>query len=297
MSGTGTHRPGTDFPHLLTAAPLVAVLLLGVSACGASPTTAAPSGSTGAAASASHPWDGLTGAKREQALLAQAKKEGELSVYSGYNDEQSMADAFTKKYGIAVHVYSANSESVLQRINQEGSAGKSANDVVVDPSPDMQAIQSQGLLGTYTSEYRDAIPEKGKGKQWTGVRRLAFVAGWNTDHLKTGDVPADYSGFADPSWKGRISMELSDVDWYATVKQYYLDHGKSEKDVDAMFEAIAQNSKVAKGHTVQGSLLAAGQFDVALSVYTQTIERLEAKSAPVTYGADEHAIVEPVVVR
>lgn len=273
--------------------PLVAAVAMLVSACGGSPSAGPAAG----APAASHPWDALKGAEREQMLLDAAKKEGRLTVYSGYNDERAMADAFTKKYGIEVDVYNANSETVLQRVLQESSAGKSLNDVLILPSADIDAAQDEGLLGTYASEYRDAISDKGKGDQWTGVWRLAFVAGWNSTAVKPEDVPDDFSGFADPSWKGRISLELADYDWYSTLRDYYLKQGRSEQEVEQMFDAIAANSLTAKGHTVQGQLLAAGQFDVAMSVYTQTVERLEAEGAPVTYGANEGNVVEPVVVR
>ena len=283
-------------PRVGLVLAVVAVAALGMAACG----QPVPQGSPNADATASaaeKPWSGLTGAAREKALLEQAQKEGTLSVYSGYNDEKSMAEAFTKKYGIKVDVYNANSESVLQRVLQESKADKSRNDVLINPSPDMQVAQSEGVLGSYDSEYRDAISAKGKGDLWTGVRRLAFVAGWNTDAAPTASIPDDYSGFADPAWKGRISLELNDVDWYATVKQYYVDQGKSDQDIGRMFHTIASNAKVVKGHTVQGDLMAAGQFDVAMSVYSQTIERLLAKGAPVSYGVDGGHSVSPVVVR
>lgn len=177
-----------------------------------------------------------------------------------------MAEAFTEKYGIEVEVYNANSETGLARVVQESSAGRALNDVLIAPSPDIQAAQDEGLLGTYSSEYRDAISDKGKGEQWTGLRRLAFVAGWNTDMIDGADVPDEYSGFADPAWNDRISLELGDIDWYVTLRDYYLDQGMSEEEVEQMFRQIAENSTVAKGHTVQGELLAAGQFPVALSL-------------------------------
>lgn len=226
-----------------------------------------------------------------------AEPEGKLSVYSAFNDEQAMAEAFTEKYGIEVEVYNANSETVLARIVQEDSAGRALNDVLIAPSPDIQAAQDEGLLGTYSSEYRDAVSDKGKGEQWTGLRRLAFVAGWNTDMIDGADVPDEYSGFADPVWNERISLELGDIDWYVTLRDYYLDQGMSEQEVQQMFRRIAENSTTAKGHTVQGELLAAGQFPVALSLYTQTVERLEQNGAPATYGAEEGEVVQPVVVR
>lgn len=264
--------------------------------CGAPPGSGAAS-KAGQAAASPQPWDRLTGGAREKALLSAAKKEGKLSVYSSYNDEPSMAKAFTAAYGIKVDVYQANSETVLQRVLQETAAGKPRNDVLISPGPDMEAISGQGVLRDYTSQYRDAVPAVGKGKQWTGVRRLAFVAGWNTNLISTADMPTSFKDFADPKWKGRISLEFSDADWYTALRKYYLGTGMSKDAVTTMFQDIAKNEKTVKGHTVQGNLMAAGQFPIALSAYTQTIQRLKMKGAPVSYGAEEGHLVNPVVVR
>jgi iron(III) transport system substrate-binding protein len=267
-----------------------------MAACGAPPQSG-PDGGQAAPSSAAQPWDGLTGAARESALLEAAKKEGDLMVYSAFNDEQVMADAFSKKYGIKVNVYNANSETVLQRVVQESTANKLGNDVLVAPATDMTAMESKGVLGDYRSSYRDAMPDAGKSTGWTGVRRLAFVAGFNTGKVVPADLPADYAGFADPKWNGRISMEYSDIDWYATLRRYYEKRGMSAGDISSMFTRIAANSKTAKGHTVQAELLAAGQFDVALSVYTQSINRLVDKGGAVSFGEGSGHIVNPVVVR
>jgi iron(III) transport system substrate-binding protein len=278
--------------RLLFALALAAAL----AACGSPPGAGNDVDQRGPAPTG-QPWDGLTGAAREHALLDAAKREGDLTVYSAFNDEQAMADAFSKKYGIKVSVYNANSETVLQRVVQEATARKIGNDVLVAPATDMAAMQSRGLLGDYSSPYRDQMPDAGKSAGWTGVRRLAFVAGWNSGHLSPDQLPKDYAGFTDPKWRGRISMEYSDIDWYATLRRYYQLRGMSPSDVTAMFQRIAGNSKTAKGHTVQAELLAAGQFDVALSVYTQSIGRLTDKGASVSYGAGTGHIVSPVVVR
>ncbi|MFG1929356.1 extracellular solute-binding protein [Mycobacterium sp. NPDC048908] len=285
------HRPARAV--VMVAIGLAAALVAG---CGAPPHSG-PDGGQAVGSSQAQSWNGLTGAQREAALVAAAKAEGELTVYSAFNDEQAMADAFSKKYGIKVNVYNANSETVLQRVVQEATAHKLANDVLVAPATDMTAMESKGLLGDYRSSYRDVMPEAGKSTGWTGVRRLAFVAGFNTGKLAPADLPADYAGFADPKWGGRISMEYSDIDWYATLRRYYREKGMPAEDVSAMFRKIAANSKTVKGHTVQAELLAAGQFDVALSVYTQSVNRLIDKGAQVSFGEGTGHIVSPVVVR
>ena len=217
-------------------------------------------------------------------------------VYSAFNDEQTMADAFTEKYGLDVAVYNGNSESVLQRVVQETSGNKLGNDVIVLPAPDLESLNDSGVLTPYESEYRDAVSEHGKGEDWTGIRRLAFVAGWNTKKVSEDEVPTDYADLAGPAWKDRMSMELGDYDWYATLADHYQDEGMSEAEVDDLFEGLVSNSEVTKGHTAQGQFLIAGKFDIALSVYSQTVDRAKEDGAPVSYG-DGTPRVGPVVVR
>jgi iron(III) transport system substrate-binding protein len=281
---------GRRIRHIVSIGALAIATTWALSAC------APGAGGEVAARAGDLPWTGLEGRERESALLEPAKSEGTLMVYSAFNDEQSMADAFAEKYGLKVEVYTGNSESVLQRASKEVSAGQISNDVLILPAIDMEAVNDDGILSVYESEYRDAVSDKGKGEDWTGVRRLAFVAGWNTENLDTGDVPTDYADLADPAWKGRLSMEMSDFDWYATLADDYRDSGMSDSEVAALFEGLVANSEVTKGHTAQGDFLAAGKYDIALSLYSQTVERSQGNGAPVSYG-DGSPRVEPVVVR
>lgn len=79
--------------------------------------------------------------------------------------------------------------------------------------------------------------------------------------------------------------------------QYYVEQGKSEQEVIDLFTALVANAQLAKGHTVQVELLSAGQFAVALSAYSHTIDQFAEKGAPVTWRPVEGAPVQPVVVR
>jgi iron(III) transport system substrate-binding protein len=60
---------------------------------------------------------------------------------------------------------------------------------------------------------------------------------------------------------------------------------------------MAANAKIAKGHTVQGELLSAGQFDVAVSSYSHTIDKASADGAPVAWKPEGGEPVQPIVVR
>ena len=124
-----------------------------------------------------------------------------------------------------------------------------------------------------------------------------FVLGWNTDLVKPGEQPTSLKDLADPKWKGKISLELGDFDWFATMYQYYRHQGMTDAEVHDLFVAIAANSKTVKGHTAQGELLSAGQFAIAPSIYSHTVDKAADKGAPVVWRPTTGGVVEPAITR
>lgn len=272
---------------------LVAGLLL--SGCGTAATTTAGAQDKGSDPYA--PYKNLTGQERTSKLLAAARKEGGvLDLYTSNTDIQDLIDGFTKAYpDIKVNAFRAGSETVLQRTLQESQAHKPRNDVIDTDELELNALDDQHLLRPYTGPALAALRPAAKNLGgWTAERFNAFVVGWNTDKVPKSQQPKDFSDFADPKWKGKLSVEIGDWDWYAAVHTYLTDEkGMSEADVDALFKKIIANVRVTKGHTVQGEQLGAGQFAVALSVYSHTVDKAARKGAPVTWKP----ALEPVILR
>lgn len=242
-------------------------------------------------------YNGMSGEERTEALVAAAQEEGELSVYTSNTDLDAIVEAFTEKYDIDVNVYRGNSESVLQRVLQESQAGFAGVDLIETNSGELNILGEEGILYPYESELRDAVREEGQKEFWTADRFNAFVAAWNTDLVADDEVPTSLEGFADSRWKGRISMELGDVDWFSAMWNYYLDQGKSEDEVRAMFDAIAANSKIVKGHTVQAELLSAGEFAAGVSMYSHSVQEGTEDGRPITWRSDDVEPVQPLVLR
>jgi iron(III) transport system substrate-binding protein len=277
----------------LPAGLLAAGLLL--AGCGASPTTTTAGSAPGKNPYA--PYESLSGTERTDKLLADARSEGgTLDLYTSNTDIQDLVDAFQKAYpGIKVHAFRANSETVLQRALQENDANKPQNDVMDTNDLELRALDAQHLLHAYKGPAEAGLKDAAKHLGgWTAERFNAFVVGWNTDRVKKGQEPTDFADFADPKWKGKLSVEVGDWDWYASMHTYLTEEkGMSDAEADALFKKIAANVKVVKGHTVQGELLSAGQFSVALSVYSHTVDKAAKKGAPVAW----RPAVEPVILR
>jgi iron(III) transport system substrate-binding protein len=284
--------------------PLIALALaltLVSAACGGSPS--APSGSSDGPEAASPAqavydrFNNMTGQGRTDELLKAAKAEGELSIYTSNNDITEVADAFKEKYGLQVRTYRASSEAVLQRILQENKANFQGADILETNAPEMNIASHEGLLYPYRSEHRDKVRPQGLNENWTADRFNAFVVGWNTNLVKPGEEPTSFEDLASPRWKGKLAMEIDEVDWYASLTTYWLEHGKTQQEIDDLFNAIAANSKITKGHSATGELLSAGQYSVFISAYTQNIDDPAADGAPVTWRPANGKPVQPITLR
>jgi iron(III) transport system substrate-binding protein len=294
--------------HRFTAplAATAAVLLL--AACGGSPTASNDDGGgngrddTDVAQHAIETYDkynGMSGQERTDALVACAEEEGQLNVYTSNTDMDDLIDAFSDLYDVDVNNYRANSETVLQRILQEDEAGYYGADIFETNALELGVASEEGLLYPYESELRDSVREEGrKNPDWTASRFNVFVIGWNTDLVAPGEEPTSLEDLADPKWRGKISMEVGDVDWFTAMHDYYTgEKGMSEDEFTDLMTRLASNAQVAKGHTTQGELLSAGQFAVTVSSYSHTIDKAAADGAPVAWRPANGDPVQPIIIR
>jgi iron(III) transport system substrate-binding protein len=286
--------------------PLAALLLatvLALAGCGGgagdapgSAPGAAPAAGGAASGSAYADYTSLTGQERTDRLTADAAAQGGvLDIYTSNTDMPTLVEGFNKVYpDIKVNVFRANSETVLQRVLQEAGAGRVANDLVDTNDGELRALNDQHVLTSYEGPSRAALRDNALFEGWQATRFNAFVVGWNTAQVPADQAPRSFTDLADPKWKGRVALELGDWDWYASMHTYLTDEkGMAPADVDAMFKQVVANAKVTKGHTVQGELLSAGQFAVAASAYSHTIDNAAVKGAPVTWKP----IADPVILR
>lgn len=277
----------------------VTALALALSGCGGASVGSADGGGA-KAADATAVYDeinGLSGQKRHDRLVELAEKEGQLSLYTSNTDMDAIVKDFEAEYDINVEATRGNSETVLQKLITEAKSGQTSVDIVETNSGELNVMRQQGFFYDYESEYRDAVREDGQMDGWTADRFNAFVVGWNTDSVDPSELPAEIKDFADPKWDGRITLEIGDVDWFAAVSKYYLDQGMTQEEVDIMWEGIAANASVEKGHSAMGDLLSAGKLQITLSIYQHTVDGAASENgAPVAWqDGDKH--VSPVVIR
>jgi iron(III) transport system substrate-binding protein len=233
------------------------------------------------------------GADRDQKVLAAAKKEGKVVVYTSLNTKDSVpiSEAFEKKYGVKVDLWRSSSEKVLQRAVTEFRAGRYAVDAFELNGPELEAMWREGLLDKFYTPQAANMPPAAFAKNGAYIadRFNFFTIAYNTNLVKPNDVPKSYQDLLDPKWTGKIGIEASDTDWFGSmVKAMGEDKGM------AFFRKLAdQKPQMRTGHTLMAELVASGEIPLAATIYNHNAERLKTKGAPIEWKALEPTFGRP----
>jgi iron(III) transport system substrate-binding protein len=232
-------------------------------------------------------------AERMQRLVAAAKKEGRLLIYTSMpvEDMRVLADAFEARYGVKADVWRASSEKVVARIVTEARAGRFDADVVETNGPDLEALHRERLLkpvrsAAHADLIAEAMPRSGA---WAGTRLSIFVQAFNTRLVKREDLPRRWEDLLSPQWKGRLAIEVEDADWFSGVAA-----SLGEARAIELFRGIvaANGVSVRKGHSLIAQLVAAGEIPLALTVYNYKAQQLKDQGAPLDWFVIPPAIAK-----
>jgi iron(III) transport system substrate-binding protein len=231
------------------------------------------------------------GADRNELLVAAAKKEGEVSVYQAYPQLSVVEAAFTKKYGIKVKSWRADSETILQRVISESRGQRYEVDVVQNNAPEQEALHREKLLQEVKSPYlADMMPEAiPSHREWVGITQDIWIAAYNSDKVKKEDLPKTYEDLLNPKWKGKLSVEANDYGWFGGLVAA-IGEDKARK----LFADIVKTNGMSfrKGHSLLAALIASGEAPVGLSAYSWSVAPLKKKGAPI-----EPLLLQPVLAQ
>jgi iron(III) transport system substrate-binding protein len=283
---------------------LVGATLLMLAACGGSPTgqndqAAGGQGGSEAGSTVSDVLaevEGLEGAERQDRLVELAAEEGDVNLYTSFNEDEAnqLIDAYEEATGLAVSLYRAGSEEVRNRVIEEGAAGFAGADVVETNGPEMVAIANEDIFEQLESPVQEALVDGSVEEGWTASRFNVFTVAWNTGLVPEGERPTAYEDLAASTWDGRMAMEIEDFDWYWALWNYLVDEGgMAEDEADELFQQMADGAAFTNGHSTMRQLLIAGEYALVTSDYSYGIAEAKAEGAPV----DWEPPVEPLFAR
>jgi iron(III) transport system substrate-binding protein len=223
------------------------------------------------------------GSDRGQRLVAEARKEGGLTLYSTMTPEDAgpLLAGFEKKYGVKVTMWRGINQKLVQRAVAEARAGRPAADAFEGSGHGMEILHREHLLERFWSPAFADIPPEAFPRHgyYAPDNLLFFVMGYNTRLVKPADVPKSYEDLLQPRWTGNLGIEASDVVWFAAVAK-----AMGEAKGLAYFEKLAaMRPQVRSGHTLMTELVVAGEIPIALTLYNQAVDKLKDKGAPIDW--------------
>ncbi|GAB2897459.1 hypothetical protein GCM10027093_36670 [Paraburkholderia jirisanensis] len=235
------------------------------------------------------------GADRTQKLIAGAKQEGRLTVYSSLPppDFDPIIKAFEQKYGVQVTVWRSSASGILQRAISEGRAGRYEADVFETNGPQLEAMYREKLLQPINSPVlKELIPAAVQDSNaWTATRLNVFTVAYNTNLIKKADLPKSYKDLLDPQWKGKLGVEGQDsLPWFAQTVQNL----GGQPGVDLFKQIVAKNHvSVRRGHTLVANLVASGDVPMALGIYNYKVQSMKEAGAPIDWFSIGPAVTQP----
>jgi len=237
------------------------------------------------------------GVDRFERILAAAKKEGTLTLYTtfaAYNLE-TVATDFERRYGVKINPWRSGTLRVLQRTLNEAKAGRFEVDAILFGSPEMEALYREKLLQEVRSPHHRNLVEGGLPAHsgWAAVYLNLFAHAYNTAKVKREELPKTYADLLDPRWRGRLGVESQDQEWFLAVVK---DMGEA-RGLRFFRDLVATNGlSVRTGHSLLTSMVASGEVPLALTVHSYMPEQLKRKGAPIEWFVLEPAVVRPNAV-
>lgn len=234
--------------------------------------------------------DGWSQADEQAKRIEAARKEGKLVWYTSTNVTESkpLLDDFEKQYPfIKGEIFRASGEKTLNRIVTEGRAQRWDWDVVTISEVD--ALTDAKLLMPYRSpEQKNFINEfKDPNGLWTAMYTNYTTIGYNTKLVSEKEAPKQWEDLLDPKWKGKISIDSEQYNWYGTLHKAW-----GRERAQKFMRAIAkQDIQWRKGHTLIAQLMSAGEFPLGV-IYAHRTEEMKQRGAPIEWVNT----VNPIVV-
>ena len=207
---------------------------------------------------------------QDPATIHAAKKEGEVSYYTGKNlaTMRKVASAFETKYSfLKVKITRTSGEQIINKIQTEKLAGKILFDAVsASPVP---LLESLNLIKPYCSPEAKAFPAAFRHPKclWSAIVGNYYVLMYNTKLVSKEDAPRDWEDLLNTKWRGeKIGIDPEEYSWLAGMEAYL-----GEEKTQSLMTALAkQGVRWQKSQQNIAQLLVAGEFPLGLGYATRT---------------------------
>ena len=237
----------------------------------------------------------LTGKERKERLVQGAEDEGKVTFYTSTapEDVQSLLLAFGMRYPFIQSEMVRDKGTLLrERITQEYRDGGSPVDVIELSDINLGKLKQRGLIRSYLSPGAKHYPRELRESEgyWVAEQRNFLVLAWNTHLLEGILVPQSYDGLLDPRLKGKITVELHDASWMATL----MTHWGEKKGINFFRSLGHQVGGVRIGHQIIAEQIAASSAILSPTIHSNNSEWLKRRGLPIDWRPLEPVVTELV---
>ncbi len=221
---------------------------------------------------------------QDQNLLEQAKKEGEVVLYSTMpvSDFQFFEKAAKAKYlFLNIHHVRLSSASQVSRVMLEHKSGKVQADVIGNSLPAIPYYKEQGVLGRHESLGASQLIKGSTDPDgyWMGITTDLLITAFNTKYLSKKDAPKGFDDYLNPRFKEQMAINRGVADGLIGMMAL---RGE-EQGISYMRKLGQQELRSVAGFTHMTNLLAAGEYPVAIFMQVSKIEAMQRKGGPVDW--------------
>jgi iron(III) transport system substrate-binding protein len=216
----------------------------------------------------------------DRSLLAAAKAEGTLTVYSSTNEQEGLPlfKIFEEATGIKFNYIRGNDASLLSRVAMETRANQPSFDIIHISNAHKMP---QNLLAQYEPlEARHVAPQaRDPNKRWYGVYTIYTTPAYNTQRVNAADLPKSFEEFAKRTeWAGKVAIDYTDLEWLRGMLQFHGEQKGTElvRQIVAGLKPILTDGRLAMARSV-----AAGEYLFALNNFVNLTMNVKLAGGPI----------------
>jgi iron(III) transport system substrate-binding protein len=215
-------------------------------------------------------------------LLAAAKAEGEMVIYSSTNEGEGLPlfKLFEEATGIKVHYVRAADSVLMSRMSLEYRANQKAWDIAQTAT--VNKMQPQLLQQFDPPEAKNLAPEaRDPERRWYGVYANYNAPAYNSQHVKAAELPRTYDEFVQhKEWAGKVAIDGTDNEWLKAM----VDHYGEDKAVRLIKEMVATLKPVVTvGHLALARSVGSGEYWLSLNNYVNLTLNVKLRGGPIEF--------------
>jgi len=227
----------------------------------------------GRAVAQSHPWI-------DPILLAAARAEGTVTVYSSTNEQEGLPlfKLFEDATGIRFNYIRGNDASLLSRVAIETRANQPSFDIIHISNAHKMP---QNLLAQYEPPEAKHVLEQARdpNRRWYGVYTIYTTPAYNTQRVSAAELPKSFEEFAERTqWAGKVAIDYTDLEWLRGMFQF---HGE-QKGTEIVRRIVAGLKPVlTDGRLAMARSVAAGEYLLALNNFVNLTLNVKLAGGPI----------------